>query len=51
MVNQTEQKEGLKIVREFNAPIALVFETFSSAEAFAQWWGPVGMPVTVKNHT
>ena len=46
-VNQTNVKPGLTIVREFNAPKALVFDAFSTAEAFAEWWGPVGMPITV----
>ena len=47
MRNQTDKKEGLKIVRNFNAPKALVFDAFATHEAFAEWWGPVGMPVTV----
>ncbi len=29
------------------APKALVFDAFSTAEAFAEWWGPAGAPVTV----
>jgi len=45
--NQTGKKEGLKIVRNFKAPKALVFQAFSTKEAFAEWWGPVGMPITV----
>ena len=45
--NQTVKKDGLTIVRDFKAPKTLVFEAFSKAEAFAEWWGPVGMPVTV----
>lgn len=49
MTTQTDKKEGLKIVRNFNAPKTLVFEAFSTPEAFAQWWGPVGMPVTIKH--
>jgi uncharacterized protein YndB with AHSA1/START domain len=48
MKNQTEKKGGLKIVRDFNAPRKLVFQAFSTAEAFADWWGPVGMPITIK---
>jgi len=48
MTNQTNETEGLKIVRHFNAPRQVVFDAFSSAEAMAQWWGPVGMAVTVK---
>ncbi len=47
MTYQTNTKAGLTLVRQFQAPKAMVFEAFSSAEAFAQWWGPVGMPVTV----
>jgi uncharacterized protein YndB with AHSA1/START domain len=47
MEYQTNKKEGLKIVRNFNAPKTMVFDAFASAEAFAAWWGPVGMPVTV----
>ncbi|RYD56802.1 MAG: SRPBCC domain-containing protein [Sphingobacteriales bacterium] len=44
-----QTQEGLKIVREFDAPIDLVFGAFATAEAFAAWWGPTGMPVTVKS--
>lgn len=47
MENQTTKKEGLKIVRQYKAPKALVFDAFATAEAFAEWWGPVGMPVKV----
>jgi uncharacterized protein YndB with AHSA1/START domain len=47
MDNPTNKKEGLKIVRDFNAPKALVFDAFATAEAFAEWWGPVGMPIKV----
>ncbi len=45
--NQTDKKEGLKIVRDFKAPKSLVFNAFSTAEAFAEWWGPAGMPITI----
>ena len=47
MENQTNKNEGLKIVRDFKAPKKLVFEAFSSAEAFAEWWGPAGMQMTM----
>lgn len=47
MTTQTERREGLKIVRIFNAPKTLVFDAFATAAAFAEWWGPVGMPVSV----
>ncbi|MCW3117158.1 MAG: hypothetical protein JWM28_1240 [Chitinophagaceae bacterium] len=49
MSNTTAKNEELKIVREFKAPKTLVFQAFSSAGAFAAWWGPVGMPVTIKH--
>jgi uncharacterized protein YndB with AHSA1/START domain len=49
MEQSANKKEGLKIVREFKAPIILVFEAFATAEAFASWWGPAGMPVTVSH--
>jgi uncharacterized protein YndB with AHSA1/START domain len=49
MKKQTDKKEGLKIVREFKAPRTLVFQAFSTADAFAEWWGPVGMPITIKH--
>ena len=49
MKNQTEKKAGLKIVRDFKAPRALVFQAFSTAETFADWWGPAGLPVTIKH--
>jgi uncharacterized protein YndB with AHSA1/START domain len=37
MNTQHDKKEGLKIVREFNAPQTLVFDAFSTASAFAEW--------------
>lgn len=45
MIDQT--KQGLKIVRQFNAPKQVVFDAFASAAALEAWWGPVGMSVTV----
>lgn len=47
MSNFHDNKPGLTIVREFKAPKQLVFEAFASAEAFSQWWGPVGKPISV----
>ena len=41
-------KQGLKIVRQFNAPKEIVFEAFANADAMSQWWGPAGMSVIVK---
>ncbi|WP_448701362.1 SRPBCC domain-containing protein [Mucilaginibacter sp. AW1-3] len=46
MIDQT--KQGLKIVRHFNAPKEVVFEAFANADAMAEWWGPAGMSLTVK---
>ena len=48
MTHQTNNTGGLKIVRHFNAPKRVVFDAFSSAEAMAEWWGPVGMAISVK---
>lgn len=47
MTNQNDNKEGLRITRQFNFPKAVVFDAFSTPEAFAEWWGPAGTPVTV----
>lgn len=47
MEQSANKKEGLQIVRSFKAPKKLVFDAFATAEAFAAWWGPAGMPVTV----
>jgi uncharacterized protein YndB with AHSA1/START domain len=47
MENQTEKKDGLTIVRTFNAPKALVFNAFATPEAFGAWWGPSGTKLTV----
>jgi uncharacterized protein YndB with AHSA1/START domain len=49
MIQPIDTKDGLKIVRAFNAPKALVFQAFANAKAFSEWWGPAGMPVTVKH--
>jgi uncharacterized protein YndB with AHSA1/START domain len=42
-----ENKAGLVIKREFEAPKEIVFNAFAQAEAFSQWWGPPGVPITV----
>jgi len=47
--NETAKSGGLKIIREFKAPVKLVFQAFSSAKSFAEWWGPVGMSMTIKH--
>ncbi|NIJ52824.1 uncharacterized protein YndB with AHSA1/START domain [Dyadobacter arcticus] len=48
MSEQTEKKEGLKIVREFKAPKTLVFDAFASPEAFSEWWGPAGSNLSIE---
>ena len=45
--NQTDQQKGLTIVRNFKAPMEIVFDAFCNADALAEWWGPVGMSLTV----
>ena len=35
------------ITREFEAPMKLVFEAFSTAAALGEWWGPVEAPIEV----
>jgi uncharacterized protein YndB with AHSA1/START domain len=40
-------KEQFSITRTFNASKQQVFDAFSHAEALAQWWGPVNMPIDV----
>jgi uncharacterized protein YndB with AHSA1/START domain len=48
MTNQTKKMDGLMIVRDFKAPSTKVFQAFSAAEGFADWWGPAGMPLSIK---
>ncbi|MCE7064580.1 SRPBCC domain-containing protein [Dyadobacter sp. CY326] len=49
MEQQAEEKAGLKIVRQFNAPKTLVFDAFASPEAFGKWWGPAGSQLSVES--
>lgn len=43
----TTNQKKFSIKRQFKAPKEAVFDAFSQAEALAQWWGPVGMPLQV----
>jgi uncharacterized protein YndB with AHSA1/START domain len=43
----TDQQDWVKIVREFDAPIALVWAMWTDPELFKQWYGPMGMTVPV----
>ena len=47
MVQPNGNPSRLKIVRDFKAPKSLVFQAFSTPEAFAEWWGPAGSVLTV----
>lgn len=40
-------KKEFVFTRQFNAPKALVFKAFASAEAMAEWWGPAEANTTV----
>lgn len=42
-----EEKNELRIVREFNAPQELVWKAHTEAEHLAKWWGPAGFKLTV----
>jgi uncharacterized protein YndB with AHSA1/START domain len=47
MTHSNATKGGLKIVRDFKAPLSLVFDAFATAEAFGAWWGPAGSSIKV----
>lgn len=40
--------QSLVLRRTLNAPIRMVFKAWTDREALAQWWGPQGSTVTVK---
>lgn len=44
---QGEHRE-LAIVRTFNAPLGLVWKAHSQAEHLANWWGPAGMKLVIR---
>lgn len=39
--HQTIEKKTFRLVYEFNAPKALVFNAFGNKDALNEWWGPV----------
>lgn len=41
------EKNELVIVREFNAPRQLVFDSFTKPEHLSQWWGPKGSSISI----
>lgn len=40
-------KNELVIVREFNAPRQLVFDSFTKPEHLSHWWGPKGSTISI----
>ncbi len=40
-----DQQEWVKITREFNAPIDLVWQMWTDPELFRKWYGPRGMSI------
>lgn len=43
----TDQPNYFSLERKFKANKQRTFDAFANAEAMGQWWGPVGMKVTV----
>ncbi len=41
------EKNELIIIREFNAPRALVFDACTKPEHLGKWWGPKGSKITI----
>lgn len=42
-----KETQQFSMSREFKAPLELVFEAFTKAEALTKWWGPVEAPIDV----
>ena len=40
MTTKTEERLELSITRTFNAPVALVYDLWTSSEKAIAWWGP-----------
>ncbi|MEO0496094.1 MAG: SRPBCC domain-containing protein [Pseudomonadota bacterium] len=43
----TDQPNWVRIEREFDAPIEVVWDMWTNPEKFKQWYGPMGMTVPV----
>ncbi|WP_441000046.1 SRPBCC family protein [Fodinibius sp. SL11] len=41
-MKNTSTQKGLVIIRNFNAPRAVVWEAWTNPEIVTQWWGPIG---------
>lgn len=46
----TAENRTVTISRTFDAPIALVWEAWTSPEHLAHWWGPKGMKIDIIDH-
>lgn len=46
---RAERDNELRLVRVFDAPIALVWDAWVKDEHVAQWWGPRGFTITTKS--
>lgn len=42
-----ERQEWVKIIRDFKAPVGLVWEMWTNPERFKEWYGPLGMRVPI----
>lgn len=40
-MKKENRKEEVHVVSHFKAPVEVVFDAFSTAEALNAWWGPV----------
>ena len=51
--NITKNRETKELImdREFNAPIAAVWDAWANPEKLAKWWGPRGWETTIKEFT
>ncbi len=42
----TTKSADIKLIREYNAPLAAVWDAWTDAEQVGQWWGPRGFTIT-----
>ena len=45
----SESTHSVVLTREFNAPVAQVFNAWQDSELVKRWWGPLGFTVPVAN--
>ena len=41
-----EQANEIRIIRLYDAPVALVWDAWTDLQQVAQWWGPRGFTIT-----